>query len=184
MEKNLLLPVVWTLTYMLPVAWSLINKFLFQICYFLPCSKWKHLILLWRWVENVGSDFFWANTNLNRSSQRSCLPGLRLLVFLLKLNGSVVQKLALEYRRLRFSIFLWSGCFSLGRQAGRCGDTGKVCVCLWASLNSYKCKSKTCLTEGSEKDCTSGLEPFETENSKHCLLKYLSCKGIISFYTF
>lgn len=148
--------------------------------------KASHYHLWRRRVENVRSDFLWANTNVNRFSHRSCLPGLRPLVFLLKLNGSVVQKLALEYMRLQFSIFIsqQAALVWAGKLMGRCGDTGKVCVCLWASLNSYKYKYKTCLTEGAEKDCSSGLEHFEIDNSKQCLLKYLSCKDIILFHYF
>lgn len=140
---------------------------------------------LWRQrVENVGADFFWTSRNMDRFSHRRCLPGLKPVVFLLRLNGSVVRKLFLENMRLGLSIFILqqSALVWVGKWMGRCGHTGKVRVCVWASLNSYECKYMIWLAGGAGKGYASGLELFEIESSKLYLLKYLSYKDIILFY--
>lgn len=169
------------LTYMPPVVWSMISKFIFHRCHFLPCGKWENLSFWRQRVENVGTDFLWTARNVDRFSHRRCLPGLKDVVSLLKLNDLVALKLSLEYMRLDLSIFILqqSTLVWVGKWMSRCGGTGEVSVCVWASLNSYKHKYIIWLARATDRSCASGLELFEIKNSKEYLLKYLSYKDMI-----
>lgn len=54
----------------------------------------------------MGADFLWTSRNVDRFSHRRRLPGLKPIVFLLRLNDSVVLKLSPENMRLGLSIFV------------------------------------------------------------------------------